>query len=110
MGEMYCAGTQYARRHTQSKQRSATVRTRLKFVIPVFAAGAVAGAIAAAPTSAAQIPFFCTNLSTSATKCEYPGDVEINDSLSRANTLPQLSSSGGATGGPYGGSLGGGSR
>jgi hypothetical protein len=36
--------------------------------------------------------------------------VEINDSLSRANTSPQWSSFGGQSGGPYGGSLGGGSR
>jgi hypothetical protein len=71
--------------------------------------GVAAVAVAGAPTAAADNEF-CTNLTTSATKCEKPGDVEINDSFSRANTLPQWSSDGQQSGGPYGGALGGGSR
>lgn len=81
----------------------------LTFAIPVFAAAAVAVGIAAAPTAAADSEF-CTNLTTSATKCEKQGNVEVNASLARTNTLPIWVGAGGATGGPYLGAFGGGPR
>jgi hypothetical protein len=85
------------------------VRIKPKFVIPVLAAGAVAVGVAAAPTAAADSEF-CTSLSTGATKCQKPGDVEINDSLPRSSTSSQWASQGQQSGGPYGGAFGGGSR
>jgi hypothetical protein len=84
------------------------MRITMKYITSALATGAVAVAIAAAPTAAAQQT--CTGLSTGATICETPGNAEVNDSLSRANTLPQWSSFGQQSGGPYGGALGGGSR
>jgi hypothetical protein len=84
------------------------MRIRMKYITPALATGAVAVAIAAAPTAAAQ--HTCTGLSTGATICETPGDAEVNDSLARAATSPQWSSIGQQSGGPYGGTLGGGSR
>lgn len=84
---------------------------RPKYVIPmVAAAAAVAGGIAVAPTAAANVGEFCTNLTTSTTKCERPGNAEVNASLARTNTLPVWVALGGASGGPYGGTLGGGPR
>jgi hypothetical protein len=86
------------------------VRKRLQFVMAVVvASGAVVVPVAAAPTGAADSEV-CTNLSTGTTKCEKAGDVEINDGFSRANTSPQWAAQGGQSGGPYGGTLGGGSR
>ena len=84
------------------------MRIRPKYFTPALAAGALAVAIAAAPMSAAQET--CTSLNTGSTICETPGDAEVNDSLSRAAALPQWSSFGGQSGGPFGGSMGGGSR
>jgi hypothetical protein len=84
-------------------------RHRLKWLVPVLAAGTAAVAVSVAPTAGADSEF-CTNLSTSATKCEKPGNVEVNDSFARSNTLPQWASQGQQSGGPYGGTLGGGSR
>jgi hypothetical protein len=81
----------------------------LKCVMPLLAASAVAASICVAPIAAADSEI-CTNLSTSSTKCEKQGNVEVNDSLARANTLSIWVGSGGATGGPYGGTLGGGPR
>ena len=81
-----------------------------KLSVILSAAGAVALAIGAAPTATADIGEFCTNLTTSATKCERPGNAEVNGSLTRANTIPMWSVQGGASGGPYGGTLGGGNR
>jgi hypothetical protein len=49
----------------------------------------------------------CTSLSTSSTKCSSPGNVEVNDSLPYANTLPLWTYIGGQSGGPYGGPGGG---
>ena len=72
--------------------------------------GVPAVVIATAPIATADNSEFCTTVSTSATKCERQGDAEVNDSLARSNTLPQWSSSGQQSGGPYGGTLGGGSR
>ena len=78
---------------------------RSSLVIAVLVA-----ALAAAPRAAADNSEFCTTLSTSSSKCQRQGDVEVNDSLTRANTLPQWSSAGQQSGGPYGGTFGGGSR
>ena len=66
--------------------------------------------IATAPIATADNSEFCTTVNTSATKCERQGNVEVNDSLSRANAMPQWSSAGQQSGGPYGGTFGGGSR
>jgi hypothetical protein len=86
------------------------VRIDLKFAIPMLAAGVVAASFAAAPSATADNTEFCTGLTTSSTKCEKQGDVEVNDSLARANTLPQWNTQAGASGGPYGGTPGGGPR
>lgn len=61
---------------TPSFDRNAMqIRTYVKAVL---AAGATAVAIAAAPTAAADgAQQSCTNLSSSATKCESPGDAEM---------------------------------
>jgi len=86
------------------------VRVTLGSVIPAVVVGAVALGIGAAPTAAADNSEFCTNLTTSSTKCEKQGNVEVNDSLARSNSLPVWVAQGGASGGPYGGALGGGPR
>jgi hypothetical protein len=86
------------------------VRIELKFAMPVLAAGVVAAGIAAASPAAADNSEFCTATSTSSTKCVRQGNAEINDSLARTNTLPLWVTQGGASGGPYGGTLGGGPR
>ena len=83
---------------------------RLRYVIPVLAATAVAAGMAGAPLAAADIGEFCTNINTGNTKCERPGNVEVNNSLTRANTTSMWAGQGGASGGPYGGTLGGGNR
>jgi hypothetical protein len=75
-------------------------------VIPMLAVAA----LAAAPSAAADNSEFCSTLNTSATKCQRQGDVEVDDSLARSNTLPQWSGIGQQSGGPYGGTFGGGSR
>jgi hypothetical protein len=111
---MHCAGAQLLSTaqtvgsETPHHRRSCTVQ-KLS-VILLSAAGAVALAIGAAPTAAADVGEFCTNLTTSTTKCERPGNAEVNGSLSRANTLPVWVAAGGASGGPYLGTLGGGPR
>jgi hypothetical protein len=75
----------------------------LKFLTPVLIAGAAAVAIAASPTAAADTTQeTCTGVSSSATKCQSPGNVEINDSLPYANVLPQFSYFGGQSAAPYG--------
>jgi uncharacterized protein YggE len=84
--------------------------SKLKYFAAALLTVAAVLAIAAAPTAAAQLSDTCINVSTSSTICESPGNSEVNDSLSRANTTPQWSSFGGQSGGPYGGTLGGGSR
>jgi hypothetical protein len=84
------------------------VRIRIAYLTSVLAAGAAAVAIAAAPAAAADASQqTCTSLSTSSTKCQSPGDAEINDSLPYANVLPQWTEFGGQSGGPYGGAGGG---
>jgi hypothetical protein len=85
------------------------MRVHVKPLIPVFAACAVAMGLAAAPPAAADSEF-CTGLSTIATKCEKQGDVEVNDTVSHANTNPIFSVVGGSSYGPYGGANGGGAR
>ncbi|MCW2654046.1 MAG: hypothetical protein QOE41_1687 [Mycobacterium sp.] len=86
------------------------MRIGLKYITPALVTGAVSVAIAAAPTAAAAPADTCTSLNTGSTICQSPGDAEVNDSQARAATLPQWSSIGGQSGGPYGGSFGGGSR
>ena len=66
--------------------------------------------MAAAPMAAAQPSQTCTDLNTSSTICESPGNAEVDDSLTRADTSPQWSSFGEQSGGPFGGSRGAGSR
>ena len=83
---------------------------RPKYAAPIVVAGAVAVGIAAAPVAAADNSELCTDLTTSSTKCEKQGNVEVNDSLSHANTLPVWAITGLITGGPYTGTLGGGQR
>jgi hypothetical protein len=90
------------------------MRITLKYLrlTPVLAAGATAVAITAAPAAAAAAAAdptqpSCVNLSSSSTKCQSPGDAELNDSLPYANVLPQWSFFGGQSGGPYGGTGGG---
>jgi hypothetical protein len=73
------------------------------------AVGAVVAGLVAAPPAAADSEF-CTGLTTIATKCEKQGDVEINDSLSHANSLPTFQIAGGSDYGPYVGANGGGAR
>jgi hypothetical protein len=87
---------------------SATMGIGLKCVTTVLAVGAAAVAIAAAPAAtAAPAQENCINLNTASTKCQSPGDVELNDSVPYANVLPQWSTIGGQSGGPYGGAGGG---
>jgi hypothetical protein len=83
---------------------------KLRYLAPVVSPAAAALAIAVAPLAAASLSQTCTSLSTSSTRCESPGNAEVDDSLARANTSPQWSSFGDQSGGPYGGTLGGGSR
>jgi hypothetical protein len=81
-----------------------------RYVVAALAA-AIGLAVAGSPTAAGQpSQETCTSLNTSSTKCQSPGNAEINDSLTRAYVSPQWSSFGQQSGGPYGGSLGGGSR
>jgi hypothetical protein len=81
----------------------------VKRALPLLAAGFVAAGLAVAPPAAADSEF-CTNLNTGNTKCEKQGDVEVNDSMTRAGTSSQWASQGQQSGGPYGGTLGGGNR
>lgn len=58
------------------------VRIGFKYSAVMLAASAVAVAIAAAPPAAADpAQQTCIGLSTSSTKCQSPGDVEINSSV-----------------------------
>jgi hypothetical protein len=86
------------------------MRIGLKHIAPVLAAGAVAVGIVCAPAAGADNSEICTELNTGATKCEKQGNVEVNDSLSHANTTAPFAAAGGTTGGPYYGTLGGGNR
>jgi len=72
----------------------------------IIAAGAAAVSIAAAPAATAKPPK-CTQLNSLSTRCESPGNAEINDTLPVANVLPQWSVMGQQSGGPYGGPGGG---
>lgn len=84
------------------------IRFKSLRLTPLLAATAAAVAITAAPAAAADpSQSTCVNLSSSSTKCQSPGDVELNDTLPYANVLPQWSFSGGQSGGPYGGPGGG---
>jgi hypothetical protein len=86
------------------------VRIQPKYVAHALLAGAIAAAMSVTPLAAADNSEFCTSLNTGATKCQKQGDVEVNDSLTRAATLPMWASIGQQSGGPYGGTFGGGSR
>ena len=86
------------------------MRVKLGSIRPALVVGAVTLGIGAAPTAAADNSEFCTNLNTGATKCEKQGNVEVNDSLSHANTMAPWATQGLFTGGPYLGTLGGGNR
>ena len=71
----------------------------------IIAAGAAALAIAGAPTATAKPT--CTQLNSLSTRCESPGNAEINDTLPVANVLPQWSVMGQQSGSPYGNGGGG---
>jgi hypothetical protein len=81
-----------------------------RYVIPMVAATAVAVGMAGAPLAVAEVGEVCTDINTGNTKCERPGNVEVNSSLTRASTSSMWAGQGGASGGPYGGTLGGGNR
>jgi hypothetical protein len=58
------------------------MRTIRNYFTPLLAAGAVAAAIAGAPTAAAApnpVPS-CVNLGASLTQCQSSGNVQVNDS------------------------------
>jgi hypothetical protein len=65
---------------TTNPTKEYTVRTIRNFFTPLLATGAVAAAIAAAPTAAAASVPTCVNVGASATQCQTPGNVQINDS------------------------------
>jgi hypothetical protein len=71
----------------------------------IIAAGAAAVAMAGSPMATAKPT--CTQLNTLSTRCESPGNAEINDTLPVANVLPQWAVFGQQSGGPYGGPGGG---
>ena len=58
------------------------MRSKLKYFTPLLATGAVAAAIAAAPTAAAASNAgpSCVTLGPSSTQCQASGNVQINDS------------------------------
>jgi hypothetical protein len=74
---------------------------RLRALALIIAAGSAAVAMAGAPTATAKPPT-CTQLNSLSTRCESPGNAEINDTLPVANVLPQWSLFGQQSGGPYG--------
>lgn len=82
------------------------MEVRLRALPLIIAAGSAAVAIAGPPTAAAKQPA-CTQLNNLSTRCESPGNVEINDTLPVANVLPQWSLFGQQSGGPYGNAGGG---
>jgi hypothetical protein len=82
----------------------------MRILLKYFTTPLVTGAVAAAPTAAAAPTETCTGLNTGSTLCQSPGNAEVNDTLPFASVLPQWSDFGGQSGGPYGGSFGGGSR
>lgn len=57
------------------------MRIKLSYFTPLLAAGALAAAIAAAPTAMADpVQQSCTYLGASETQCQSPGNAQINDS------------------------------
>jgi hypothetical protein len=90
------------------RSKACAMRMRLKYTTPLWVVAAAAVAIGAAPIAAANpSQETCTSLGSSATRCQSPGNAEINDSLPAANVLPQFSYFGGQSTGPYGGPGGG---
>lgn len=77
----------WKRNDRQAIDESAIMRIGLKYITPVLAAGAAAIAIAGAPTAAAASQQSCVVLGTS-TKCQKPGEVEINSSIPAPNPGP----------------------
>ena len=58
------------------------MRIKLSYITTVLSVGAAATAIAAAPTATADpnsVGQSCISLSVSATQCQSPGNVQIND-------------------------------
>lgn len=58
------------------------MQIKLHYATTILAAGAVAAAIAAAPTALADpgpVPQSCVYLGISQTQCQTPGNVQIND-------------------------------
>ena len=70
--------------YTHRRYREFLARIRIAYLTPVLASGAAAVPIAAAPAAAAagggQEQQSCVTLGSS-TKCQSPGDVEINSSI-----------------------------
>ena len=67
---------------TSNPTKEYTMRTTRNYFTPLLAAGAVAAAIAGAPTAATApnpVPS-CFNLGGSSTQCQSPGNVQVNDS------------------------------
>jgi hypothetical protein len=62
------------------------MQIKLSHVTPLLAAGAVAAAIAAAPTAAAADMQSCT--SSGSKHCQSPGNVQINDSTAVGQVGP----------------------
>jgi hypothetical protein len=69
----------------------------LRYVAPLLATGAVAGAIAAAPLAAAaptassdptQVQQSCTNLGGTQSECQAPGNVQVNDAPPQVDYFP----------------------
>jgi hypothetical protein len=81
------------------------MKVRLRALPLIIAAAAAAVAMAGAPTATAKPT--CTQLNSLSTRCESPGNVEINDTLPVANVLPMWSVMGQQSGGPYGNGGGG---
>jgi hypothetical protein len=84
-------------RHRTNHRRSVTMPIKLSYITPLLAAAAAAAAIATTPTTAADAAsiqptaiattpaavdptsLLCTSLGGSATQCQTPGNVQIND-------------------------------
>jgi hypothetical protein len=82
------------------------MEVRFRVLPVIIAAGSAVVAMAGAPAAAAKPPT-CTQLNSLSTRCESPGNAEINDTLPVADVLPQWSLFGQQSGGPYGNGGGG---
>src|ERR1700739_1055185 len=94
-------------------RKSVPMEVPIRALPLIIAAGAAAVAVAGPP--ALRIPGAppappkptCTQLNSLSTRCESPGNAEINDTLPVANVLPQWSVMGQQSGSPYGNGGGG---